>query len=29
MTTVEYGGGPTVEQRRMFAGLKDGTMVPG
>lgn len=29
MTTIEYGGGPSVEQRRAFAGLKDGTMVPG
>ena len=29
MTTIEYGGGPNLEQRRAFAGLKDGSMVPG
>lgn len=29
MTTTEYGGGPTLEQRRSFAGLKDGTQLPG
>lgn len=29
MTTIEYGGGPTIEQRRAFAGLKDDGMVPG
>jgi len=29
MTSVAFGGGPTLEQRRDFAGLKDGTQVPG
>ncbi|XP_025114228.1 protein FAM166B-like [Pomacea canaliculata] len=29
MTTIEFGGGPTIEQRRMFAGLQDETQVPG
>lgn len=29
MTTIEYGGGPDLYQRRSFAGLKDGSMVPG
>lgn len=29
MTTIEYGGGPNLDQRRSFAGLKDGSMVPG
>ncbi|XP_064630513.1 ciliary microtubule inner protein 2B-like isoform X2 [Lineus longissimus] len=29
MTSVAFGGGPTLEQRRAFAGLKDGTHVPG
>ncbi|XP_046567438.1 uncharacterized protein C10orf82-like [Haliotis rubra] len=29
MTTVAFGGGPTVEQRRAFAQLKEGTQVPG
>jgi len=29
MTTIEFGGGPSVEQRRGFAGIKDGAHVPG
>lgn len=29
MTTISTGGGPTLEQRRAFAGLKDGAEVPG
>ncbi|KAK6194674.1 hypothetical protein SNE40_000265 [Patella caerulea] len=29
MTTIAFGGGPTVEQRRLFASLKEGTQVPG
>lgn len=29
MTTVEYGGAPDIEQRRQFAGLKDGAHIPG
>jgi len=29
MTTVAFGGGPTVEQRRGFAGIKDGSHIPG
>ncbi|ESO92829.1 hypothetical protein LOTGIDRAFT_150295 [Lottia gigantea] len=29
MTTIAFGGGPTVEQRRNFAALKEGTQVPG
>lgn len=29
MTSVAFGGGPNLEQRRDFAGLKDGTQVPG
>lgn len=29
MTTISTGGGPTLEQRRAFAGLKDGSEVPG
>ncbi|CAF1185704.1 unnamed protein product [Adineta ricciae] len=28
MTTVEFGGGPTLEARRQFANLKDGSQVP-
>jgi hypothetical protein len=29
MTNVEYGGGPDMEQRRNFAGLKEDAYVPG
>ncbi|ELU07069.1 hypothetical protein CAPTEDRAFT_182825 [Capitella teleta] len=29
MTTIATGGGPTLEQRRGFAGLHEGTQVPG
>lgn len=29
MTTVEFGGGPTLAQRRGFTALRDGTHVPG
>jgi len=29
MTTIQTGGGPSLEQRRAFAGLKDGSEVPG
>jgi hypothetical protein len=29
MTSVAFGGGPGLEQRRDFANLKDGTQVPG
>lgn len=29
MTTISTGGGPTLDQRRAFAGLKDGSEVPG
>ncbi|XP_013397128.1 protein FAM166B [Lingula anatina] len=29
MTSIAFGGGPTLEQRRAFAGLKYGTHVPG
>uniref|UniRef100_A0A3Q0KKG8 Protein FAM166B n=2 Tax=Schistosoma TaxID=6181 RepID=A0A3Q0KKG8_SCHMA len=29
MTTIEYGGGPSLEQRRAFANLEDGGHVPG
>ncbi|XP_055897509.1 uncharacterized protein C10orf82-like [Biomphalaria glabrata] len=29
MTSIETGGGPTLEQRRAFAGLKDGAEIPG
>eukprot|EP00916_Digyalum_oweni_P024461 GHVL01040417.1.p1 GENE.GHVL01040417.1~~GHVL01040417.1.p1 ORF type:complete len:185 (-),score=10.54 GHVL01040417.1:404-958(-) len=29
MTTIAFGGGPTTEQRRAFASLKDGSQVPG
>jgi len=29
MTTISTGGGPTLEQRRAFSGLKDGSEVPG
>ncbi|CAF0843115.1 unnamed protein product [Adineta steineri] len=28
MTTVEFGGGPTLEARRQFCNLKDGSQVP-
>ncbi len=28
MTTIQFGGGPTLEQRRLFAGLKEGSHVP-
>jgi len=29
MTTVESGGGPTLEQKRTFMALRDGAHVPG
>ncbi|KAL8561176.1 hypothetical protein ACOMHN_029247 [Nucella lapillus] len=29
MATIAFGGGPTTEQRRAFAALKDGSQVPG
>lgn len=29
MTSIACGGGPTIEQRRDFAGLKDGSHLPG
>ncbi|KAK2187649.1 hypothetical protein NP493_158g00003 [Ridgeia piscesae] len=29
MTTIAFGGGPTVDQRRDFANLQDGSHVPG
>lgn len=29
MATIAFGGGPTTEQRRAFASLKDGAQVPG
>ncbi|KAK3087657.1 hypothetical protein FSP39_008834 [Pinctada imbricata] len=29
MTTVAFGGGPNLDQRRSFAALRDGTHVPG
>eukprot|EP00745_Piridium_sociabile_P004012 TRINITY_DN123617_c1_g2_i1.p1 TRINITY_DN123617_c1_g2~~TRINITY_DN123617_c1_g2_i1.p1 ORF type:complete len:287 (-),score=43.70 TRINITY_DN123617_c1_g2_i1:64-798(-) len=29
MATIAFGGGPTTEQRRAFAALKEGTQVPG
>lgn len=29
MTTVAFGGGPSLDQRRNFAALRDGTHVPG
>ncbi|CAL1545615.1 unnamed protein product [Lymnaea stagnalis] len=29
MTSIATGGGPTLEQRRAFAGLKDGSEIPG
>ena len=29
MTAIEYGGGPTLEQKRSFSGLKDGALIPG
>lgn len=28
MTTVEFGGGPTLEARRRFANLKEGSEIP-
>jgi len=28
MTTVEFGGGPTIEARRRFANVKDGSQIP-
>lgn len=28
MTTIEFGGGPSIEARRQFANLKDGSQVP-
>jgi hypothetical protein len=28
MTTIEFGGGPTIEARRRFANLKDGSEIP-
>jgi len=28
MTTVEFGGGPTLEARRHFANLKEGSEIP-
>lgn len=28
MTSIQFGGGPTLEQRRQFAGLKEGSHVP-
>mgnify|MGYP006904166740 CR=1 FL=1 len=28
MTTVEFGGGPSLEARRQFANLKEGSQVP-
>jgi hypothetical protein len=28
MTTVEFGGGPTLDARRHFANLKDGAIIP-
>lgn len=29
MTTIAFGGGPSLDQRRSFAALRDGTHVPG
>ncbi|PAA46132.1 hypothetical protein BOX15_Mlig000939g5 [Macrostomum lignano] len=29
MTTVQYGGGPTIEQRRAFVNLRPGSHIPG
>ncbi len=28
MTTIEFGGGPSLEARRQFCNLKDGSQVP-
>lgn len=28
MTTVEFGGGPTLEARRKFSNLKEGSEIP-
>lgn len=28
MTTIEFGGGPTLDARRKFANLKDGSILP-
>jgi hypothetical protein len=28
MTTIEFGGGPSLEARRQFSNLKDGSQVP-
>jgi hypothetical protein len=28
MTTIEFGGGPSIEARRSFANLKDGSQLP-
>jgi len=29
MTTIEHGGGPTIEQKRAFSGLREGAHLPG
>jgi hypothetical protein len=29
MTTITFGGGPSVESRRQFSNLKPGSQVPG
>ncbi len=29
MTAIEYGGGPTVEQRKIFCNLLPGSHIPG
>ncbi len=29
MTSISYGGGPSIEARRGFSNLKDGSQVPG
>jgi hypothetical protein len=29
MTTITFGGGPSLEARKNFANLKDGAQVPG
>lgn len=29
MTTIEYGGGPNIDQRREFSGLKEDAYIPG
>jgi hypothetical protein len=28
MTTIEFGGGPSLEARRQFTNLKDGSQLP-